>query len=450
MDFIQQHLFDQGWLSLRDVLRLLLLSGLFTVACMLAFPRNAPTRRILLLAAVTILTILPWLLASVDVIWPVVFDSLPPITLGALVPNVVLWIWLFFSVLLVSQHLLDVWQEIRLLQRLPLINNVELTSHVAELAQRLDFEPPQLRLGANACSTTLGTALIVLPREWQRWDGSTLRSVLLHELTHIQRRDDRWLLLTRILVLAYWWMPWLIVLYRVYLRAMEESCDDAASEALGHQHAYVGALLDVARVKHDGYLNVANMHQHHLVGRVGRFASTRMVELDTQGVYWCVLGILVCVIALTGFEPVVRTQFAQATPGTGFRYQLQTKLETAAYPIVHQSTEIPAGISGVYRDRLDTPEYEPPVIYPGAAIRKNVEGDVLVGYIVNADGTVSQVKVLRSTQPLLFDASVLRAVQNTRYAPAYSTRSVARSALRTPNQPPARIKRFFRFRIREQ
>lgn len=64
-----------------------------------------------------------------------------------------------------------------------------------------------------------------------------------HELTHIQRRDDRWLLLTRTLVLSYWWMPWLIWMDRGYLRVMEESCDDAASEQIGHHLTYDSALV---------------------------------------------------------------------------------------------------------------------------------------------------------------------------------------------------------------
>ena len=69
-------LLSNDWLSLRDVSRLLLLSGLFTAAALLAFPRNAPTRRALLLAAVTALTVIPFLLAQSGT-WTLELEQLP-------------------------------------------------------------------------------------------------------------------------------------------------------------------------------------------------------------------------------------------------------------------------------------------------------------------------------------------------------------------------------------
>ena len=81
MEHLQQHLFDEGLLSLREIVRLLLLSGLFTMACLMAFPSNAPTRRVLLLVGVLALTVLPWALWGMNAIWYVATDHLPALTL---------------------------------------------------------------------------------------------------------------------------------------------------------------------------------------------------------------------------------------------------------------------------------------------------------------------------------------------------------------------------------
>ena len=49
----------ESMVSWREILRLLLLSAVFTFAAGYAFPRNAPSRRALLLAAACALVFLP-------------------------------------------------------------------------------------------------------------------------------------------------------------------------------------------------------------------------------------------------------------------------------------------------------------------------------------------------------------------------------------------------------
>lgn len=461
MEFLQQHLFEEGLLSLREVMRLLLLSGLFTVACLMAFPSNAPSRRVLLIVGVMALTVLPWALGGMNVIWYVATDHLPALTLSAQVPNILLWTWVAVGLGLVTQHLLKVGREVRWLAKLPLITDDRAGLELSRLAQVMHIPVPTLRQGDCACSTTLRAPMVVLPATWREWDDTMLRSVLAHELTHIQRRDDRWLLLTRTLVLSYWWMPWLIWMYRVYVRAMEESCDDAASEQVGHHLGYVSALVGAAaEQRSNAYSNVANMSEHHLVGRVGRFADKRVLELDTSGVYWSVIVILVLVVALTGVEPVVEPVRAVVSVGERAEYlQVVPEHQLAIYPRVLETTDLPNHISSALGDRLRYPDYAPSAVYPGAAIRDRVEGAVIVEFSVSADGTVSNPVILASRPADIFAESALRAVRNTRYSPAHSVplyatpaqtiRKVNRSLHSDPKPPTAlqRMRRTFRFRL---
>jgi periplasmic protein TonB len=57
------------------------------------------------------------------------------------------------------------------------------------------------------------------------------------------------------------------------------------------------------------------------------------------------------------------------------------------------------------------------VQYPTRALQTNVEGWVEVSYTVGPDGSVSNVKVINSTPPRVFDASATRAVGHLRYQP---------------------------------
>jgi protein TonB len=55
--------------------------------------------------------------------------------------------------------------------------------------------------------------------------------------------------------------------------------------------------------------------------------------------------------------------------------------------------------------------------YPEAARKARMEGVVILEAIITASGSVEEVKVLKSVNPLL-DASAFRAVQQWRYRPA--------------------------------
>lgn len=461
MDALLAHLIAEDWLDLRAVLRLCLLSGLFTLAAVLAFPRNAPSRRALMLAAVISLSLLPWVLALLTGEWTIEVDALPAVTLATMLPNFLLWLWAVVAVWRLTLYLLRVRSELNQVSAHPRIESGSALDVTASLSEVLNMPQPILRLGNSACSTSLRGPTILLPPGWRDWDARTLQAVLAHELVHIHRRDDRWMILTELLVIIYWWMPWIKLLAARHLETMEESCDDAASELVGQPSSYAYALAEAAGIRnqYNDQLTGANpavtsMHAHHLVGRVGRFAHTRFIELDTPGVYWCVIAILVTVTALTSVQPVMR-QAVIVTPEALRLTQAQPVVDGAQtssgeatyYAVVRDEIRILGVVDPDQRERLNTPAYAPPAIYPGDAIRRGIEGEVLVEYRVNQDGSVSQATVIKSEPGDLFAANALRAVRNTRYAPGYTT-NVRVQAMRTPqSRPPTRVQKYFRFRM---
>ncbi len=455
MEELHQHLLAEGFLTWREVLRLVLLSGVFTALCIKAFPNNAPSRRILLLAAVVLLAVLPWLLASVEAVWFFEAATLPPLTLASAVPNLLIWGWLTVAAGAMVVHARSLLSALATLSALPDLRDARVSRTVANLCGQLAMPVPRMVLGDHACATSFRQPLLVLPVEHEDWDDATLRGVLAHELVHLKRRDDRWMLFIRLLVLLYWWMPWLMWLYRGYVRVMEESCDDAAAELAGLDVRYVEALADAAGVgRSTRALELPAMHEHHLVGRVGRFARARALELDTGGVYWAVVGILLVVTALTGIEPRL-PEPVYRTAAADFSYQqVAASNPEVTMPTVTERVEVPPGTASTQRHRLDQPSYAPPVIYPGTALRAGLEGEVVVEFAVSHDGSVSAARVVESQPPGVFDMAALRAVRNTRYQSRYrssfSTTTGASQALRDSERPPGenpRVRRHFRFRL---
>ena len=86
---------------------------------------------------------------------------------------------------------------------------------------------------------------LLLPESARDWDDDQLRSVLLHELAHIQRRDTLWQLLTQFACALYWFNPlvWLAA-WRLGVER-ERACDDLVLASGVRPSAYAAHLLDI-------------------------------------------------------------------------------------------------------------------------------------------------------------------------------------------------------------
>ncbi|MEX1232604.1 MAG: M56 family metallopeptidase [Planctomycetaceae bacterium] len=89
---------------------------------------------------------------------------------------------------------------------------------------------------------------VLLPAEARTWSPDLRRSVLLHELAHVQRNDVAMQLLGRVVCALYWFHP----LARVALNKLrverEQACDDAVLCAGERPSDYALRLVEIARL----------------------------------------------------------------------------------------------------------------------------------------------------------------------------------------------------------
>jgi len=68
-------------------------------------------------------------------------------------------------------------------------------------------------------------------------------------------------------------------------------------------------------------------------------------------------------------------------------------------------------------DQIPMPIFKVKPIYPYRARRLNISGKVDVKFLVDENGYVSNIKILKSTPPGIFDDSVLKALPSWRFSP---------------------------------
>lgn len=109
----------------------------------------------------------------------------------------------------------------------------------------------QIHLSPSFGPAVIGFArpMIILPQAMEAWlPTDSLRAVVLHEVSHIKRKDLPVLLLQRVIEAVFWWNPIVRMLGAALDSAREVACDIGASRAYGAPVDYAEALL--ASIEH--------------------------------------------------------------------------------------------------------------------------------------------------------------------------------------------------------
>ena len=89
--------------------------------------------------------------------------------------------------------------------------------------------------------------VVLLPKSAVDWSPERIRLVLIHEATHIQRKDFLLLVLSQFLLAIYWFNPLIWFGLRNLCREREHSCDDGVLSKGARASNYADHLLDIAR-----------------------------------------------------------------------------------------------------------------------------------------------------------------------------------------------------------
>lgn len=119
-----------------------------------------------------------------------------------------------------------------------------------QVCQQIQLKNPPTVVACHYVKSPVVTGLfrptILLPLCAARWSENTLSMVLLHECTHIKRKDLWLSTAAQICCAFYWFNPLVWLLHRRLRSACEFACDAEIIAYGANAHHYIHALCDVA------------------------------------------------------------------------------------------------------------------------------------------------------------------------------------------------------------
>lgn len=423
---IEQHL------SFRWLFQVVLLSAGLTLAAVWSFRDDAGTRRGLGVAAIWLLALVPLALLLLQPRYQIGVRHLPELPTLPPVPWLLLVAWLLLALWGCGKVAWHVLQTLRSVKSLPVITDPALSSMAESYCSRLGLEMPAFVYGHNCCASSVGSATVMLPQQFLEWPENSQRAVIAHELVHLHRRDDRFMIALQALTRCYLFCPWLHLLYARFVHSLEEACDERAAELVGARSDYLEGLAGAALREGDGSYSeqpaahlIDAKHKSVFMQRLARLLDKQRFFEVQDGPLAAGTGVgLLVLCALTTFEFVTipPSPFAGAAHRSVSVLPLRVRQpqnfrsrNTMSQPEV-RVIDNPGQVGQLRPERIT-----PAIIYPGQALLDGIEGQVLMEFSIATDGSTVRPRILRSTHPKYFNSTATRAVQQTVYTPEYKT-----------------------------
>ena len=240
-------------------------------------------------------------------------------------------------------------------------------------------------------------------------------SILAHERGHIRRHHSLDLLLVDSLTALQWFNPAMWML-RQDLRAIHEYEADAAVLSQGINMRQYQYLLIQKAVSHCGY-SVANGISHStLKNRINMMLTNKKSTSKSWIKVFALLPIVGLALALnaeTVNDYVYKEEQQQPQAKVvkkGKKKVVEVVVEAKKpeeaekpFDVVEQMPEFPGGMPELMKFLQEN------VKYPEEAMKNGIQGRVLIQFIVEKDGSISEAKVIKKVNELL-DAEALRVI----------------------------------------
>lgn len=228
-------------------------------------------------------------------------------------------------------------------------------------------------------------------------------AILQHELEHIRSGHSMDKLLMQLFVALQWFNP-LVYYYRLALRDLHEFEADQAAISKTDKSSYATQLLAQAFHTPDFVLvNHLVNHSTQLKKRLKMMQNTSNRSLNRPTAF-----------AVLAFAIVFSTLTAFAGNPIDKRLKQLAQLESLNDTVVTESEKMPQYTGGM---NALVSFLSKNVVYPEAAKKDSISGVVMMTFIVETNGQVSNLTVKRGVHPLLDEAALAALLKMDKWIP---------------------------------
>lgn len=225
-----------------------------------------------------------------------------------------------------------------------------------------------------------------------------IKQILYHEKTHARQLHSVDVLLMELLCVAFWCNPFVWLMKREQAMNLEYLADNDVLQHGINSREYQYHLLRLTYQKTAVQI-VNNFNVSQLKQRIMMMNKTKS-PVRTLTKYFAILPMLLLLITANSafaqkVEPQKKVEQKKAT---------QQKVDEV-FVTVEEAPTFPGGTAGLV-DFLNEN-----IKYPEDAQKRGKEGRVIVQFIVEKDGSLSDINIVRSADPL-FDAEAVRVVKS--------------------------------------
>lgn len=246
------------------------------------------------------------------------------------------WIWLAGAVICGARFFCAFRREYRLLaQALPLhCADMENLQGLADTSGRLAGVRVRKLYMHDRIATPLVAGVfkqrIVLPKQLAKDGRPWMGYVLTHEMLHIKRGDNFRKLLSAVVVCIHWYNPLVWVMYLLFARDLELSCDESVLAFYGEagRKEYADALLSIAQERQAQTLFYCGFGKNPTKERIVAIMEYKKMNMAKAFCAVCLLAGATTVFAANGQSASGRESAAAAD---------EVRLETASENVASEN-----------------------------------------------------------------------------------------------------------------
>lgn len=239
---------------------------------------------------------------------------------------------------------------------------------------------------------------VIIPRHYNNIEG--YNEILSHETAHVSQGHTFDLILSEMLIAVQWFNPAVWLIKRSIILNHEYLADRVSIKQYKDIREYQFSLLRFnAGLKTISMAHNFNNNVKNRIIMINKKPSTRISALKNL-----IMVPLVALITCTPATPEYKNE-SSTSPSKDLSSSSSPELAQQPYEVVDVMPQYPGGEKALMDFIVDN------VKYPNEAIAKNIQGRVIVRFIVTKEGKTEGSSVVQSANPLL-DAEALRVIES--------------------------------------